>query len=306
MTHKRLLIPGFLISLSLVVGIYTIYAQKSPTGLIVHPSNFDLAATQDNKPITETVTLDNKTNQTQTIRVDIKNFTPSGEEGGVSLTTEDTTFSLAKWITVTPSLTTIPANGSKDFTFTIIPPANAEPGGHFGSIVFATIPPTNVKGNVGASLSEEVASLVLFKVPGNAEEKAFLDSFVTEKNFYEFGPVTFIYRVKNVGQVHIAPVGQIIVKGTFGDTYYVPLDPRNVLPNSIRKIPSIFGKKLLIGHYSAKLIATYGVKNEQLNGYTEFYAFPVQYGLIVGVVLLILFLLRKRLGKALKALITGK
>ena len=290
---------------ALLVSIYSIYAQNAPAGLVVHPSNFDLIGSA-NTPVTQTVTLDNKTDKQQEIRVDLRNFTPSGEEGAVSLTNEDTNYSLAKWIKVTPSKVTIPAHSSSDFSFTVTPPTNAEAGGHFGSIVFATIPNANVKGNVGAALSQEVASLVLFKIPGNVEERAVVESFTTDRNFYEFGPVTFVNRVRNLGGVHIQPVGQIVVKGTFGDSYIVNVDPRNVLPNSIRKIPSILPHTLLLGKYTVHLIATYGTKNEQLDNSTEFYAFPVRYGIGIAVILIILFLMRKRLKKSFKALLTGK
>lgn len=290
---------------ALLISIYSIYAQNAPAGLVVHPSNFDLIGATAT-PTTQIVTLDNKTDQPQTIKVDVRNFTPNGEEGGVNLTNEDTNFSLAKWIKVSPVTTSIAAHSSSDFTFTITPPKNAEAGGHFGSIVFATVPNPNTKGNVGAALSQEVASLILFKIPGNVEERAVIESFATDKKFYEFGPVTFFDRVKNLGGVHILPVGQIIISGTFGDKYIVNIDPRNVLPNSIRKIPSTLSNTFLLGKYSARIVATYGTKNEQLDNSTEFYVFPVRYGVGVGLILIILFLLRKRLKKALKALAIGK
>jgi hypothetical protein len=98
----------------------------------------------------------------------------------------------------------------------------------------------------------------------------------------------------------------VVVKGTFGDTYNVNLQPYNVLPGASRNIPIVMTKKLLIGKYTAQLIAAYGDKNKQLSASTEFYAFPVRYGAIVLVILFFLFLVRKRLGKALKALFTGK
>ncbi len=59
-----------------------------------------------------------------------KNFTASDELGGVNLTEEDTSYSLAKWITVSPSNVDIPARGSQIFNYTINVPDDAEPGGH--------------------------------------------------------------------------------------------------------------------------------------------------------------------------------
>jgi len=305
MNKKKLVIIPLLFVAAIAIGIFaTIHAQKVTPGLQVHPSNFEVTL-QPGQPITETVYLENRTDQTMPIKVGLKNFTAQGEEGAVNLTSEDTTYSLAKWITVSPSTATIAPHAQQKFTFTITPPANAEPGGHYGSVVFATNPEKNVKGT-GAVLSEEVASLILAHVPGNVTENASVESFAPEKSFYEFGPVTMDMRVKNAGQVHIQPKGQVLIKGTFGDTYTVNLQPYNVLPGATRRIPVVLSKKLLLGKYTVQLVAAYGDNNQQLTASTEFIAFPIRYGLVALVVLILLFMMRKRVGKALKALMTGK
>jgi hypothetical protein len=307
MRYKKklvIIIPLLLIAVVAVGFSVSIYAQRVSPGLQVHPSNFDLTV-QPGSPTTETIYLENRTNQAVPIRVELRNFTAQGEEGGVNLTTTDTTYSLAKWIDVSPETATIPPQSEQAFTVTITPPLDAEPGGHYGSVVFATTPIPN-KSGTGAALSEEIASLILARVPGNAAENATVTSFTTDKNFYEFGPVTFNARVSNEGQVHIQPLGQVLVKGQFGDTYTVDLQPYNVLPGATRRIPIILTKRLLFGKYTAQLIAAYGDKNQQLTGSTEFYAFPVRYGLIVLVIIFLLFLMRKRIRKAFKALATGK
>jgi len=305
MNYRRLLLSGLFFVVFLGISIYGIrlYAQNRLPALVVHPSNFDL--TYQNVPTTQTVTLDNTTDQPLTIQTALRNFTANGEEGAVSLTNEDTGYSLAKWIHVTPNTVTIPAHMSQDFTFSVTPPANAEPGGHYGSIVFSTVPGQTANGT-GAAISEQVASLILYRIPGNTNDDANVESFTTDKNFYEFGPITFNLRVKNLGQVHIQPLGQVIVTGTFGDKYIVNSQPYNVLPTAVRKIPIVLSKKLLFGKYTAHLIAAYGSTNKQLTTDTEFYAFPVRYGLVVLAILIVLFLIRKRISKALKALATGK
>jgi hypothetical protein len=282
----------------------TIYAQNSNPGLVIYPSNFDL--TYNNEPISDKITFLNNTNQDITIRVDVKNFTPLGEEGGANLTEENNNFSLASWITVTPQTISIPAKKQEIFTFTITPPKKAEPGGHFGSIVFATIPSNTIKGTAGASISQEIAALILFKIPGNANEKAYIEELVADKNFYEFGPIQFSVRVKNIGDIHIIPVGSLVVKGTFGDSHYANLIPRTVLPNSVRKIPATLSDTFLFGKYHASIVATYGTHNQQLYGSTSFYVFPIRYVAIGSLIILILFLMRYRLFKALKAIVTGK
>src|SRR5258708_5000978 len=160
---KKLVIIPLLAFAAIVVGIFfTISAQKVTPGLQVHPSNFDLTI-QPGVRTTQTVYLVNRTNQTVPIKVDVRNFTAQGEEGAPNITKEDTTFALAKWITVSPATATIAPNDSQKFTFTINSPLNAEPGGHYGAIVFATTP-TNALNKTGAVLSEEVTSLILARL----------------------------------------------------------------------------------------------------------------------------------------------
>lgn len=302
--RKKLLLIPFIFVVLICISFLTIRAQNANKGLVVFPSNFDLSYAST--PTTGKVTLLNNNDQPVTVHVDLRNFTANGEEGTVILTDTANSFSLASWISVTPSTVTLDAHKSQEFTFTITPPKNAEPGGHFGSIVFATIPNSNIKGTAGASISQEIASLILYRIPGNANENALMESFTTDKSFYETGPITLTARIRNTGSIHIAPIGQVIVKGMLGDKYILQFNPRNILPNAVRKIPVILPQKFLIGQYSATLLLSYGSKNEQLHGYVEFFAFPVRYALLAGIILLGIFLIRKRLLKAFKALITGK
>jgi hypothetical protein len=310
MKHKRILI--FLSIVILIASGFTslkVFAQKSSNvGMIVHPSNFDLAETPG-KTITDTITLDNLQSQPIKVKVVLRNFVAQGEEGSVSLTADDTTYSLAKWIKVDPMTVEIKPHDSSIFTFSITVPENAEPGGHFGSIVFTTVPP-EIKGT-GAVLSLEVASLLSLEIPGEAKEKAIVESFTTDKSFYEFGPVKFATRITNQGKRHIVINGSIVIKGMFGQSYVVPLHPpENILPGATRKITTALSNKLLIGPLTAKFIATYGTKGEQLNAGVEFTAFPIRYAVIALVVLILLLLARKRIAAILKIsfkiLFTGK
>jgi hypothetical protein len=304
MKNKRILILAIIFLIALSTLVYaSIQAQKSTGGIAVHPSNFDITAVP-NQNSTGVITVDNLTSQPMQILVNLRNFTAQGEEGSVNLTAEDTTYSLAKWIKVEPATVEIKAHSSQDFTFTIEVPKNAEPGGHFGSVVFTTAPSKDLKGS-GAALSQEVASLILFKIPGSTKEQAMLESFTTDKSFYEFGPVTFNARVKNEGGVHIAPAGSIVVKGWFGQKFIVPLEMRNVLPDATRKIPATLKNKLLFGKFTATLIATYGTQGQQLYQSTGFSAFPVRYGVIALIILIVLYLGRKRIARSIKVLLTG-
>jgi len=309
MRHKRILALLGIFLAVICLTSFKIYAQRnSNVGMIVHPSSFDLTESPG-KTVSDTVTLDNLQSQSIKVKVDLRNFTAQGEEGSVSLTTNDTTYSLAKWIKVNPITIDVPAHGSQEFTFEITVPKDAEPGGHFGSIIFTTVPPA-VKGT-GAAVSLEVASLISLEIPGNAKEKAVIESFTTDKSFYEFGPATFSTRISNQGGRHIVINGSIVAKGWFGQKFIAPLyPPESILPGATKRITATLDHKLLIGPFTAKLIATYGTKNAQLNANLEFSAFPVRYAVIVLIILLLIFLARSRIAAIIKVsvkiLFTGK
>jgi hypothetical protein len=305
----KTILLGLILAVVSLTASGIIFAQRSVNaGMVVHPSNFDISGAPGNT-VTDTVTLDNLQSQTIKVKIETRNFFAEGEEGAVNLTTDDTSYSLAKWIKVEPETAEIKAHESKTFTFKVTVPKNAEPGGHFGSIVFTTVPPA-VKGT-GASLSMEVASLISLEIPGDVKEKAIVESFTVDKSFYEFGPVIFSTRVNNQGGRHIVVNGSIVVKGWFGQNYVIPLNPpENILPSATKRIESVLKNKLLVGPFTAKFIATYGSKGGQLNAGVEFTAFPVRYGIAVLVILFILLLARKRIAAIIKIsakiLFTGK
>jgi hypothetical protein len=303
MKAKRILLFLALPVLILIFAAAQLNAQQGNPGITVSPSNFDLTINPGDH-LTHVIDVTNNTNKTITVSPVVKNFTAQGDEGGVDFTQNATTYALSNWISVFPSAATIDPQTTKEFSYTINAPYNAEPGGHFGAIVFTTT--GNSPSKTGAAVSQEVASLFLVRVPGNVNEQMTVQNFGTDKSFYEFGPVQFNALVQNNGAVHEHPIGQILIKNMFGQEYTVNFDGRNVLPAAVRIMPATWNKKLLIGKYSATLIATYGTKGQQLYATTEFYAFPVRYGLVALVILVFLFLIRKRLRKAFKAIVTGK
>jgi hypothetical protein len=303
--RRKILLTILLSILPVVFFVSKIYTQNSNNGLSITPFSLELTL-EPGQTVTRTITLTNFTDQVADIAVSKRNFTANGEEGQVNLTEEETGFSLASWISTTPQRKTLAPSQKQEFEVTISVPKNAEPGGHFGSVVFGTIPSQNLN-QTGALLSQEVAGLILVKIPGDVTERAKIETFAAEKKFYNMGPVDFSIRVKNESTVHIRPEGVVTVTDMFGKKSVVQVEGRNVLPGAIRKLSASHKENFLIGKYTADLKLSYGTQsNSVLTASTTFFAFPVRMGLIGLSILIIVFLLRKRLGKALKTLLTGK
>jgi len=300
----------FLAALLVIVGAATVYfklyAQSSPQGLMIIPSNLEIVSNPGDT-VTKTITLYNNSKFSVDIVPETRNFTAQGEEGNVTLTSADTGYSLASWLTVFPQKVTIKSGKSQDFTFTMNVPKNAEPGGHFGSIVLSTVPPT--KGTLkqtGAYVLQQLGALILVKTPGLIKEFADLETFTTDKSFYISGPVQFTTRVKNNSNIHIRPTGTITITDLFGNKTALQTGGLNVLPGAIRRVSTTWNTKFLIGKYTADLSLFYGDSNKNLTSSLVFYAFPVDYAIIALVVIIIIILFRKRLFKALKIIIIGK
>lgn len=300
-------IIGIIIS-AMTMGANAQDSQET-IALAFSPQVLELSANAGDS-ITNEIRLDNLSDGEVVIDVTPKNFSPQGEEGEVTLTDEDTSFSLADWISVVPKTATLAGRSSQDFTIQINVPNNAEPGGHFGSVVFKTRPPQDQPG--AATVSQEVAPIILVAVAGDIVQNAELVEFTASKNFWSNEkPITLDTRVRNTGNVHFKPKGEITIKNMFGsEVTTIDLDEKNVLPDSIRKLTTEWGDPgFAIGRYTADLTLVYGEDNTILTASSTFIVFPYQTvvpaAALIGVLLYILIRFRKRISEAAKVL-SGK
>ncbi len=281
------------------------HAQVTPMGIAVSPPTFEVSSNPGDD-ISNVIRVQNLSEEPMTVTSETRNFTALGDEGAVGLTDEETGFSLAKWVTVTPVTATIEPKQSFTFAYTIEVPSNAEPGGHFGSVIFRTTAVSN-NNTTGTSVAQEVGSLLLVKVSGDVREKLKFDSFVAKQSFYEYGPVDLELKFTNTGNVHVKPTGSVIITDIFGNKVTtIDVETKNVLPGASRRMEAVWKSKLLLGKYTAVATLNYGADKELLTSSTSFTVVP--YKLVTGVVvvgslaLYIIFKMRKRLGKALKVL----
>jgi hypothetical protein len=290
-----------------VFGFTQVFAQEGENsqgqGITVSPLVFELSANPGDQ-LRNSIQVTNTTATPLNLTVDARNFVALGEEGQPGLTEEETTFSLAKWVTAEPAEFTIDAKATQTINFAINTPVNAEPGGHFGSIVVHT-KPGGGEGQV--AIAQEVAPLVLLKVAGDIKEGAEISSFKANPNFSEKGPVNFELRIKNTGNVHFKPLSSVVITNMFGqEVGKAQFDPRNVLPDSTRKFETSWKPDFLFGRYTATATIVYGSENQVIQTTTTFWGFPTTLALMIGIPLILLgvliFLGRKRLGRSFKVL----
>lgn len=292
--------------------VSSINAQTASKGFTIIPPRFELFG-NPGEVLTEQVRVRNDSSLSNTYDVQVVDFATAGEEGHVVLEEEghNTTFTLAQWIKTSASNLTLQPNQEKTFSFTITIPKNAEPGGHYASILFSSATQEQTPGS--ASVTERIGTLILLRISGNVTETAQIETFESPK-YAKSGPITFVLRLKNDGNVHVQPKGTIIITNLFGQKVEeIPLNGANVLPMATRKMETVWDKKNILGAFTATLVATYGQQNLPLTSAVRFTVVsPTAAALLIGgSIALIIFLLtlisgRKRVARALKVLASGK
>ncbi len=316
-------------------GSLPIARAQDTTKITISPASFDFGV---NPGATETnvIKITNASDTELTLESRVENILGADENGRVQLTEKETEFALSSWVTVTPSRFTLKARESRTISFTIKVPVNAEPGGHYGSILIGTVAASSE--TTGSSIVQRVGSLLLVRVAGEARELGTVTNFVTKPyngtwqeqkssdntttflipdaqqlakekaaRYFSNGPITFVLSFKNNGNVHFQPKGFVRVTNIFGRVVaQLPVFPRNVFPGVERDNAVLWDAgKLWGGYYKAELVGLYGQKNQVLSATTTFWAFPHGAAIAIGILLVLVILLRKRLGKVIQVLVKG-
>ncbi len=251
------------------------------------------------KTINLKATIKNRSRDTLPMKVRVEDFTASGEEGQVELV-QGGAYSLVSWTSVTPETFTLAPGASQQVNARMQVPSNSA-GGRYGSFVFGVAPQGVPKGSV-ATLSQEVASLFLVKINAPTSEKLSLEEF-SSPQFLEYGPVPFTLKFKNSGNIHVKTLGLVNVTNMLGQRVTdVVVKATNIFPGSERVIHPALEKKFLLGKYTALAVINYGSKNDVITATTTFFVFPYRLVAIVLVIFILLYLVRKRLQKAWRAL----
>lgn len=283
------------------------HAQES-AGFSISPPSFEVSANPGDT-IKNVVKVTNITTNPIALETLSKDFIAVGNEGAVELLDENSSFSLASWVSFEVDTITLQPKQTALIDYQIKVPDNAEPGGKFASLIFRTVPPKNTE-VTGATLAQEVGALVLMRVAGDAKEYAKISEFTSDKSIYEYGPIEFTLIVKNEGSVHVRPKTNVTITNTLGKRVAsISLGEKNVLPAAERKFNGLLEKKYMFGRYTATATAVYGTKNTILTDTYSFVVIPykVVIPVAVGILLLIIAFAkgRKRLSKAIAVILKG-
>jgi hypothetical protein len=249
--------------------------------------------------------------ETELLTVKLKKFSEDGPNGDVHITEPTATDEFTHWVSFDRTTFTAPPGQWQTIHMSVNVPKTAAFGYYF-AVQFQRANPTKAQAGK-AAIEGSVAIFVLLNAdaPG-AKKQMQVVSFTADHSFYEFLPSTFSVKVRNTGNVHFAPLGNIFIlsgKHQLG-TVIVNEAAGNVLPKSNRiftaawddgfpvyrtemrnGVPVLdsrgnlkrhlewnFSKvpKLRIGHYTAHLVMLYndGSRDIPIEGTLSFWVVP--------------------------------
>ena len=255
----------------------------------------------------------NEQGETKTFFSSFENFEPSGDTGSPRFV--GNSGNLSTWLSTNARIDIAP-NEKQIIPFTIAIPADAEPGGYFSAIFWGSQDPkTQEAGEV--AIGGKLGVLILLRVAGDIHEEAGLSEFVAAdgKRLLTAVPVTIGYRFTNKGDDRVVPLGDIVIKNTFGmevESLKANESEGNVLPNSSRKFQVIWSKdapkdiqgflanakaqlaNFHFGFYRAQAAIVWGSTNKVETASTWFFLFPWQSLSIVAIGLILVYFLLRR------------
>lgn len=264
--HKKLLFGVLSAGILTGVGLtaHAVYAQLTQETVTITPPNIVLKVNPGDKK-EGTMGLINDSDSTITFGTVVYDFVVTDTSGTPQIlppgTVLNNRYSAANWIAVDPPQFTLKPHQRQNVNYYVQIPADATAGGHYAAVVFQPLTGGANQGS-GAVIQSQIASLAYITVNGNIHQAAQVTEFSTPW-FHEFGPVTINTQIKNLGDLHINPQGEITLKNMFGRTVDISsLPSRNIFPGNVSLLykPQI-GQMWMFGRYTATLLAAYGVGN---------------------------------------------
>lgn len=311
--------------------------------LVVSPLPINLVTTPGST-VSAQLKIKNGGLEAEVIRVSLMKFDAQGDDGFPRLLDRATGDDYFDWVDFSENDFEILPNEWKTITAIITVPKEAAFGYYYAVVFSRKDDPILENSARSTKLVGAVATLVLLEVRvPQAVRDVEVAEFVSSRRVYEFLPVSFSIKLRNRGNVHVAPKGNIFID--WGDKKDVGImvineNQGNVLPNSFRVFESSWndgfpvytdktdkgkmvvdekGKvvkelswdwskvpRLRMGKFSAKMLLVYddGQRDVPIEGELSFWVIPWRLLLGLGLVLfLLIFGLYATVGKMFLAVI---
>lgn len=250
-----------------------------------------------------------------TYKISVSGFTQVENMPGtaVILTKEEDSkslYSASSWITLEKDEVELVPNKNIKIKYTIKVPLDATEGEYNTEIYLLSKEEDTDSGGTYTSAILGSGVPILIKIGDEYIESAELLSFVSDKKIYEYPDVIFSTKIKNLGNTHISPIGEISITNIFGqevDRISFNESSQSLLRDSsgiyqdewYNKAFLSEDNKIMFGPMTASLVSTYRTISPgfaPLVAETTFWIIPwkIILGVLVAIVLLILILKKKK------------
>lgn len=211
--NRIFLLPILILCLSVIPA----FAQSdlsigvSPTSKIIKVKPGDT--------YTDEIVFWNLTPKSDTYNIHIKGFRQIENQPGTAIILTDeeeeaSLYSASKWITVDKDTITLESNKNTKLRYTINVPLDVTEGEYHAQIFLISQAAENNQGSITfANLA--AGTPILLQVGDEFVENAELLRFTTDKKSYEKINIDFLTQIKNLGDTHISPAGEIVVQNIF-------------------------------------------------------------------------------------------
>ncbi len=305
------LILGIAPALFLLLVLSPLPVLAAELDLTVSPVSLDYSP-RPGDVIREKITVHNNSSDPLILNLSVVKMTVD-DRGNVIPQEFALTDPAADWIKFSSSKITAPVKEWYDVPFTITIPQDAAYGNYF-ALVFS--PPSDQPGTGVTLVRGNVLVPILLNVQ---KEGAVREAMITEfkvKNFVtQYLPVDFSVTVKNTGNLHVPPRGNIFIRGLGQkDLAVLEVNPGlgNILPDSSRTFTAAWTDGFIIrgtdnrltfnwnkltdfrlGKYTAYVLLAYdnGVKDVPIESTITFWVFPYTAVIVILIIVILAIIL---------------
>jgi len=314
MKKKKEFIVLPLIVLILCLTINFIHAQSPSLSVGVSPTSEKLTLDLEDEYFGEIVFW-NLSEDTTTYRIAVSGFKQVENMPGTSivLTEEEDALSLysaSSWFELEKEDIELVPNKNIKVQYTITVPLDATNGEYNAEVFLLSEEYDSQVDSTYASTILGSGVPILIKIGDEYIESAELLSFTVSKKIYEFPDVIFTTKIKNLGNTHISPIGEISITNIFGQEIdRIKFNDSN--QSLLRENSGIYEdewynkallsgeNEIMFGPMTANLVSTYRSISPgfaPLVAETTFWIIPwkILLGILLAIVLFILILKRRK------------
>ncbi len=220
---------------------------QSGINLTISPTFLNLL-TDPGKKVSAPIKIKNNGNETEYMEIVLAKFEASEDGSAPKLIDIEDTDEFYQWISFSAPQFILAPNQTKTITVSITPAKTAGLGYYYG-VIFRRIQEKQAGAGEAVITGAPAVSILLEVKSPHAKRELQLIDFTTDHLFYEYLPTTFNIKVKNTGNIHLIPGGDIFIDSLKQKQMaIIPLNPGrgNILPKTQRTFTTSWNDAMIL------------------------------------------------------------